>query len=261
MDAESPDLIGFGLRSHLRALERLWLLYRDPHRFREWLERQSVVRQLTQALMLILHALPHMTWVKFAIAYGLWRFSILELPPDPYDVAYGIGVGIALGIGVGIGFSLRIAGGVPIEIPGVISLVFSCGIGVGISYGIGVGIANRITGGASVAIGVGIAYGIANGISIGISFGIVGRIAFGIATGLVIGLTFGLALGLALGIDVGIAYEIAFGIAVTRVYYLAPHLAFVWPLPRGSWYRWHPVAWDQLCTIPFPRFDLVLTNP
>ena len=27
---------------------------------------------------------------------------------------------------------------------------------------------------------------------------------------------------------------------------------------QGRWYPWHPVAWDDLCSLPFPRFDLLL---
>ncbi|MEO5374501.1 MAG: ATP-binding protein [Alphaproteobacteria bacterium] len=47
-------------------------------------------------------------------------------------------------------------------------------------------------------------------------------------------------------------------IAEPRAYYLIPHLFFVWPEVRGRWYPAHPVAWDDLCGVPFPLLDQLL---
>jgi len=44
-----------------------------------------------------------------------------------------------------------------------------------------------------------------------------------------------------------------------RAYYHLAHLLFLWPRPRGHWYPYHPVAWDDLCVLPFPQLDLLLT--
>ncbi len=268
MDAESTDLIGFGLHSHLRALERLWLLYRAPHRFREWLERQSAVRQSAQAVMLILHVLPHMTWATCAIAYGQWPVSIRESPPDPYDFNFACGIAVGIVAGILIGFAFGIVAGIDVRIAVRIADGIALGIALGIAYGIAYGIAFGFDAGTAfgiaAGIALGIAFGIASGIASGILGGIAGGIAFEIAGGIAVGIALGIAVGNALGVTFGIAFGIslgiAFGIAVTRFYYLAPHLAFFWPKPHASWYRWHPVAWDQLCSIPFPRFDLLLTN-
>ena len=52
-------------------------------------------------------------------------------------------------------------------------------------------------------------------------------------------------------LDVGIAGGFALGIASTRAYYVPAHFLFLWPQPRAASYRCHPVAWDDLCSVPF----------
>src|SRR4051812_28224856 len=41
-------------------------------------------------------------------------------------------------------------------------------------------------------------------------------------------------------------------IGMPRAYYLPIHLVFVWPALRPSLYPLHPVAWDNMCGVPFP---------
>jgi hypothetical protein len=64
--------------------------------------------------------------------------------------------------------------------------------------------------------------------------------------------------GIAFGIAFGIAGGIAGGIAILRLYYYPIHFFFVWPKPLARLYRFHPVAWDSLCSIPFPALDRLL---
>jgi hypothetical protein len=90
----------------------------------------------------------------------------------------------------------------------------------------------------------GIAIGIAFGIAVWISFGSVDRSASGSAGGIASGLAFG----------------IAFGISFTRIFYRVVHLPFVWPRIRRRWYPCHPVAWDDLCSVPFPGLDRLLVD-
>jgi hypothetical protein len=45
---------------------------------------------------------------------------------------------------------------------------------------------------------------------------------------------------------------------VLRAYYQPIHLWFVWPALQARWYRLHPVAWDDLCSLPFPGLDRLL---
>ncbi|MGR9107377.1 MAG: hypothetical protein ACU843_10665 [Gammaproteobacteria bacterium] len=87
---------------------------------------------------------------------------------------------------------------------------------------------------------------------------IAGGIAFGIAFGIAVGIGRGIAVGIGGGIGGGIAGGIAVGIAVTRTYYLPFHLFFVWPRLHPRWYPRHPVAWDDLCGVPFPGLDRLL---
>ena len=55
-----------------------------------------------------------------------------------------------------------------------------------------------------------------------------------------------------------LASGIAFGIAATRAYYLPWHFAMIWPVAQEQYYRWHPVAWDDLCGVPFPGLERLL---
>jgi hypothetical protein len=90
--------------------------------------------------------------------------------------------------------------------------------------------------------------------AVGLAFGIFFGIAVGTAFGIALGVTFGIAFGTA----VGIASGIAFGIALLRAYYQPLHLWFVWPAVQARWYRIHPVAWDDLCSLPFAGLHRLL---
>ncbi len=109
-------------------------------------------------------------------------------------------------------------------------------------------------------IAVGIAAGIALRITVGIPGGIAGRIAGGIPGGIAVAIWFGSAGGITLGIAAGIALGIAAGIASIRAYYLVVHPFFLWPRLRGDRYALHPVAWDDLCGIPFPGLCRLLAD-
>ena len=107
---------------------------------------------------------------------------------------------------------------------------------------------------AAIGIAVEIAVEIAGGIAVGIAFGI----AFGIAVGITGGIAGGITGGIAGGIAAGIAAAAATPTVLLRVYYQLYAWIFVWPHVRGAAYRWHPVAWDDLCSVPFPGLDRLL---
>jgi hypothetical protein len=90
--------------------------------------------------------------------------------------------------------------------------------------------------------------GIALGIAVGIAGGRLGEIAGGIVLGIFFGIMFGSLIGLGVGI------------AITRAYYLVGHPFFVWPRLRGDRYALHPVAWDDLCSVPFPGLCRLLAD-
>ena len=72
-----------------------------------------------------------------------------------------------------------------------------------------------------------------------------------------------IVLGIVLGIAGGVAAGIAYGIAVFRAYYYPWHFMLLAVTPTASGYRLHPVAWDDLCSLPFVglnRFLLDLWN-
>lgn len=137
---------------------------------------------------------------------------------------------------------------------GGVTFGIAFGIGVGIAFGIGFGIALGLDSG----IAFGIAFGIALGLAFGLAVGLAGGIAVGLAGGLAGGLTGGIAVGLAGGIAGGIAVGLASGICALRIYYVIGHLFFIWPKARGSLYPFHPAAWDDLCSVPFPGLGQLL---
>ena len=92
----------------------------------------------------------------------------------------------------------------------------------------------------------------------GIAVGIAGGIDYGIDYGIVVGIAAGITAGITVGIAGGIAVGIAGGIASLRAYYQLFSWLFIWPTVQGRWYPWHPVAWDDLCSLPFPGLDRLL---
>ena len=117
------------------------------------------------------------------------------------------------------------------------------GIAGGIARGIAVGIADEIAVGSAFWIAV----GIAGGIVVGSVVGIVG----GIVVGSVVGSVVGIAVG-------SVVSGSSSGASSSRCFYHVVHPVFVWPNVHGSWYRFHPVAWDDLCAVPFPGLDRLL---
>ncbi|RDE52011.1 MAG: hypothetical protein DVS81_03610 [Candidatus Accumulibacter meliphilus] len=79
-------------------------------------------------------------------------------------------------------------------------------------------------------------------------------IAVGIAGGMAIGIAVGISEGSALGIAAGTVSSVT----LWRAYYHAFAWILVWPRVHGDWYPWHPVAWDDLCGLPFPGLDRLL---
>ena len=247
-----------GWKNHKAALWWLWLLYRRPAEFTQSVKEISPARAIMLGLILYAHSLPYLFVSSLALRVGAlsmhstpwnWRDLVID---DAGQIAFGIGLGIAFGIAFGI--VARIAAGT------------AAGIAAGIAFGIAFGIAAAIPFGIALGIAAGIAAGIAFGIALGIAVGIVGWIAAGIAFGIAFGVALGIALGIAAGIAFGVAVGIALGIAVgiaagvssLRAYYLVAHPLFLWPHPQGRAYPLHPVAWDDLCSVPFPGLNRLL---
>jgi hypothetical protein len=143
------------------------------------------------------------------------------------------------------------------------------GIAFGFAKGITVGVVGGIAGGIIGATAVGIVLNILDATASDppdtvsfLGFEITRGSLFGVAFGVVFGVAFGVAFGVLFestaGIAAGIAVGIAVGISSVRAYYLPLHLPFLWPRPRPDLYPLHPVAWDDLCSVPFPGLEHLL---
>ena len=213
-------------------------------------------------MLLWVHSLPYQ--VLICVILRTWLFSATDVSPIVREpdlwfhtvcIVFGVTLGIAWAIvaatsvGLVIGLAFGVAGG--------ISVAVVAGIGVGaaiiVPVGSAVGLSSNITFDAAFGVAYGAAMGLAVGIAIGIAGGVLGSVFVEILAGIVFGFVLWSAFGVA-----GIAGGMAFVVAVLRVYYHVFHAAFIWPVARSRWYRFHPVAWDDLCLIPFPGLRRLL---
>ena len=59
-------------------------------------------------------------------------------------------------------------------------------------------------------------------------------------------------------VEAGIAFGISVGIAVLRGYYYLIDYGSSGGYYKGRWYRFHPVAWDDVCSLPVPGLHRLL---
>jgi AAA domain len=184
----------------------------------------------------------------------------------PGGITSGITSGMTGGLAAGlvVGIASRLAGGLTGAVTGGLAVGVGVGLVGGLVFGLAVGLPGGIGQGIAGGIGFGLAGGMTGGLASGLAFeifsGIAVGIAGGIAFGIAVGIASGIAYGIAVGISSGIASGIAFGISSTRIYYQLVHPPFVWPRLHGCWYPRHPVAWDDLCSVPFPGLDHLLVD-
>jgi hypothetical protein len=264
------DQVGLGWRGHKAALTWVWMLYRRPAALVGALEELPRGRALRIGGLLYLHALLYLVFACFA-----GRRLVILLAAKPESIvatAFWVGIGAVFGIAGGV--TLGIVLGVVLGIRFGVVTGLMTGLAVAILVGIAVGIAAGFVIEDGFAIAPGIVVEAAAGFIVGIAFGIAGGIAFGIAGWLAFGVvvvgaavaTAGIAANAATGIGAWtavagaawIAVGLGAGIASLRAYYHPFALFLVWPAPRGAWYPRHPVAWDDLCSIPFWRLDRLL---
>ncbi len=268
--------------SHRAVIWWLSLLYRRPQQFCDALKPMPPVKQVINGVILYLHCIPYI--ILSYIVGRIFFYGLLELSPASpqlnqpiqfisyhfheftsgltLEIMAGIGGGIASGIALGA--ALGIAAGITTGIVGGIAGGIALGIATGVGMENALGFAGGIIGGFFT--------GIIEGTVIGIVLGIAAKIAFnktlGITTGIIAGIIAGFAEGIALGFATGTVYGITFGfafglafcVAGLRAYYLLLHLIFIFPKPRGYAYLYHPVSWDDLCSITFPWLDRLLIN-
>jgi hypothetical protein len=272
---------------HKHALWWLGLLYRKPRLFQEALATGTRSQQLGAGWRLVFHFLPYQ--VLLCVLGRVLLFGVFRLPTEHRSatvgasllfhgetiavaIAVGIALGIAVRIAVGIrgavaeGIAVAIAVGIPLGtafgIAGGIALGTAAGVAGGIAFGIAQGVGIGIGSGVALGTGVGVASGVGRGsaarVSLAIALGIFGGVSLGLTNGIVVGIGYGIAVGTTVGIAVGISVGIAVWIAVLRCYYNLFGLIFVWPNVRSNWYPFHPVAWDDCCSVPFWELDRLL---
>ncbi len=131
---------------------------------------------------------------------------------------------------------------------GEITYIFVYEIGDGISMGIAWECSNKIF--------IGIIVGIALGLIIRITFknreGI-----YEIFIGLMFGIFLGILVNMVVGTKEGYAVGISFIIGNLRLYYLPIYLSFLFPY-QNFLIKFHPVYWDDLCSVPFPWLERLL---
>jgi hypothetical protein len=252
------DQIGLHWRDHKSALWWLALLYRRPVQFQEALQPSAPRSQLRIGLLFLLHALP----------YAVLPSAVITLLFHPKHAS---SVSNILGLIAGW-FILVILGGARVAmlsgIVGTITLGFAGGIALGVVAEITYMVAGMIENKTCYEFSVQIACAISLGIALGSDRGLLGRI---LPSGDFIGkIGLAITLGISAGFYGPITKLVAFGItgrivigvllvAISlRVYYHLVHPFFIWPTVHGRAYRFHPVAWDDVCNVPFPGLDRLL---
>jgi hypothetical protein len=189
------------------------------------------------------------------IAGGIVGENVIELA---FWIIFGVAGGIAFGTAVGtmLGIAFGRALGKGVERSALIALGITGGIGGGITVW-------RTIDLGAIAVAAGNnseAYGITLSVVLGIVFGIVSAITSGFAGRIIFGIAGGIAVGIDLGIVGSIVFGTAFALSLSRIYYHLAHPFFLWPRIQGRWYPHHPVAWDDLCGIPFLGLDRLLVD-
>ncbi|MGH9836010.1 MAG: AAA family ATPase, partial [Blastocatellia bacterium] len=254
--------IGLSWRDHKSALWWLGLLYRRPAKFRESLTKLPGRKVVRSGFLLWFHSLPYI--IALNIIGRLFIFGWLKFHTENHSsslivfhttqLVSGICLGIILGISLGL--ILRITRDIAFGIACGIAFGIAGGVAGGIAEGIAIGIARGIVGGIALGVASGVAVGITEGVAVGIRRGIALAIAGGIAVGAVIGIAAGIAVGIAFGIFGGASFLFF----IFRLYYYPYHLALTWTKPTSRKYCLHPVAWDDLCPIPFIGLHNLLVN-
>ncbi|MDS4042106.1 MAG: AAA family ATPase [Candidatus Competibacter sp.] len=248
------EQIGLRERHHRSALWWLGILYRRPQQLREALEALSKLHALRAGGVLYLHALPYIVILSITgrlVLFGALGLELRAPPPTEWSTLVLTHSALLIqGIAVGIAIGIPLLVIIWIDERFIIGIAIAVGISTGIVEGIACGITFGIVEGIVFVIITLIFFGIAGGISRGIANSIVNDIAVGISVGAAIWVTAGIVVGIAVGITVSIVSS--------RAYYHPFYLFFTWPTLQGRWYPWHPVAWDDLCSLPFPGLDRLL---
>ena len=264
----APEKLGW--LDHKKVLAWLWFLYCKPRVLIEKLQESNPWSQIRFAALVWIHICPYIMLSSFL--GRLLVFEVFEVPPrDGFDTSI-LGhlehavIESVKGIAAGI-----FGGLIGANIPGIASgsnRRTAIGITIAISGGFFFGIATGSGEGTTEWIVTGISAGMVGGIAFGFIFSIIYRTArvfiFGILAGTTIGTIGGVGIGITfdnfqLGVAVGISFSITILFSYLRLYYGPIHFLFLWLDPKPSWYHHHPIAWDDMCVLPFKGLHRLLT--
>jgi len=182
--------------------------------------------------------------VMFALGWLVFSRFVLEKAKRRFAarIADGTVISFSVAVAVNVGFGFELLGGSTVTHAGAIV--------AGVAAGICFGHLSAVLSGLEAGIFQGTGHKMRSAIGFIALLGVLGGITGGIAKGTVF--------GFAISVVVGATFGISLAITFLRAYYHAIHLLFVWPSPAGRHYPYHPVAWDDLCSLPFPRMDQLL---
>jgi len=198
-------------------------------------------------------------------AFVVWILSLLGIPVNWFDVAYGVALSVAGGLALSVVFGM--AGGVALSVAGGVAFGMAVGVARSVAIGVMAIVAYGVT--ASVVVGVvfgvafGVARGVARGVAFGLAFGVVVGVVVGVAFGVVVGVAFGLVVGVADGVVVGAAFGVAFIVGYFRLFLYIAELPWSFMLSRLAYvgenalglFRISSVKWDELIWLPLIGTD------
>ncbi len=234
--------IRLNLASHNSVLWWTALLYRAPRQVEAADKGLTRWQRVAIVGRFYLHLFPYVVLLG---ALGRWLvFAVLDLQASPalaqdietYGPFWGQAASLAKGLAVGLAFGLF----------GVLLGSLTKGLAFGLAFSLIEGLAINLAGGFVRDLALSFSFGSILGLTIGLSLGLSG------------GLVFSLFFCLQMGVGIGTGWILGFFLFYFRPYYLPAHLGFLWPRARPKAYRWHPVAWDEVCLIPFPGLDRLL---
>ncbi len=251
MNPTPLNKIGLRWRDHKSALWWLGLVYRRPDRFERLLSKLSNNSSKKCILILALHSSAYLTFAYifgWFMTFKLLGFSSSELFTTSINtpahlseynnlvitiIMLEIMGGISLGIASG--FTYKIILLINHAISTNVTLILNTIIVLGVSYLLLV-----LTG----------KYIIAGSITLGIVFSLVG---IGLPAGIFLGLLGAVVAWNMLGFTSGLIFFITYSTFFLRMYYSVWHAILLLAVKkiRGKWYLYHPVAWDDLCSVPF----------
>jgi hypothetical protein len=277
-----PPLEGIrlGPRSHVSALQWIGLLYRRPESIDQAGKSLSSWQRLAAALRLYLHTIPYLIIIGLLGRWFIFGVSGLEARQgsslNPWWIEglrlHGLFLIVGLGMGLAVAFAVGLAVSLAVGLASGMTVGLASSLALGLAFGLTHGLAGRAADGLFFGPAFGLACGLIGGVASrlrlagALAAGPDGGVAEGLVAAVASGLAGCLAVGLALYLSGRLAGDLAgvlvaggaYFIGFLRLYYLPVHGFWLGPRLRSDIYRLHPVAWDNVCLLPFPLFDRLL---